>query len=518
MKKLLFLCLLTLSANLYVFSQYNYLDSSFNNDGILTYNIPAKQGYGESRKVAIQQDGKIVSAGSYFYDKFFFISRAATNGNADTTFGQKGFIKIKRDDVPERAQPYVWDLLIQPDNKILVLGDIFDGNYHPVLFRLNNDGSTDKSFGTNGFLKVTDTLPFAPPRFALQKDGKILLLGRNYDPVIIRYNSNGTPDYSFGDNGRIIQKPLPSFEYILFDDIAQDSKGRIICSGSGSKSLSNNSFLAIAYLTNGQIDKSFADNGLLLPDFGLGRNSYQSAEFLKILQGDKILLGGLNRNSNNSYILLAQYKPDGSPDNSFGDGGKSMRTFKDNVFLQLSDMAVSSNGKITFSGTPTFDPAFWQFNADGSIDNSFANNGELIFSESPYVSTVIISIAFQSDNKLVGVGNNSKNNRHFCLTIRLKNTDVIFKNSIANNLTLSKENKGLKVFPNPAHDYINISGLNEAKASTINIIDNSGKIIHAQQTKNVSMFKINISDLKSGIYFIQISGGDKVSSEKIIKQ
>src|SRR5689334_17489621 len=115
MKKLLLISVLTLSANLHVLCQYNYFDSSFNNDGILTYNVPADVDDGESKKVAIQQDGKIVSAGYYSNDKFIFVSRATTDGDADTTFGQRGFVKIKSDSFPKLVRPLVWDLLIQPD-------------------------------------------------------------------------------------------------------------------------------------------------------------------------------------------------------------------------------------------------------------------------------------------------------------------------------------------------------------------------------------------------------------------
>ena len=71
----------------------------------------------------------------------------------------------------------------------------------------------------------------------------------------------------------------------------------------------------------------------------------------------------------------------------------------------------------------------------------------------------------------------------------------------------SKKNN-IKIFPNPAKDYIQISGLGITK---IEILDFSGRKILTSQEK-----KINISLFKSGIYLIRIYDNNKIINKRII--
>lgn len=74
--------------------------------------------------------------------------------------------------------------------------------------------------------------------------------------------------------------------------------------------------------------------------------------------------------------------------------------------------------------------------------------------------------------------------------------------------------KTLKLYPNPISDYINFSGLsNEQK--TINIYTQSGKLVY-----NTITFEsqINISNFKSGLYFINLSNNGNIYQSKFLKR
>ncbi len=70
-------------------------------------------------------------------------------------------------------------------------------------------------------------------------------------------------------------------------------------------------------------------------------------------------------------------------------------------------------------------------------------------------------------------------------------------------------NDNLKVFPNPAGDYVYISlaVLNEASTMEINVYDQSGRKVQSKEFENSkSQFRVETSDLSPGIYFLEIVG------------
>ena len=75
---------------------------------------------------------------------------------------------------------------------------------------------------------------------------------------------------------------------------------------------------------------------------------------------------------------------------------------------------------------------------------------------------------------------------------------------------LAKEN--IKIFPNPAIDYLNISDADN-KIKSVELIDINGKILLSTEEKN-----INVSLLASGIYTIRLALKDKVITTKFSKQ
>jgi len=77
------------------------------------------------------------------------------------------------------------------------------------------------------------------------------------------------------------------------------------------------------------------------------------------------------------------------------------------------------------------------------------------------------------------------------------------------------DNHNVLIYPNPAKDYINISLKSEI--GLLKILDISGKLIIKKQI-NSSETSINISNLKSGIYFIEMSSGKNDLIIKLIVQ
>jgi hypothetical protein len=83
------------------------------------------------------------------------------------------------------------------------------------------------------------------------------------------------------------------------------------------------------------------------------------------------------------------------------------------------------------------------------------------------------------------------------------------------NTNISDVNaSNIAIYPNPANDFISIKSENII-IKKLEIIDISGKIVYSKIAKN-QIF--DISDLKSGIYFVEIHTNSEILMSKIIKE
>ena len=146
------------------------------------------------------------------------------------------------------------DMLILPDDKIILTGDFLSYDGHPagLIVRLNADGSFDDEFNTAGL-----GLFYPPDNLTLQSDGKIIFSGGYLqipaykDDMIVRMNSEGTRDSSFHINlGVQVASDI--------NDMALQSDGKLIIGGEFLKLITGENEKNLMRLnTNGSIDNTF---------------------------------------------------------------------------------------------------------------------------------------------------------------------------------------------------------------------------------------------------------------------
>ena len=135
---------------------------------------------------------------------------AFADGEPDPTFGNSGGVIV--DLSGSGRDNAAGAVLIQPDGKIIVAGSFLQSgvDWDFGVMRLNSDGSIDSSFGTNGrTLKAFDLIPAGEDFLeaaALRSDGSILLGGRAafdlfYNHAMFQVLSDGSPDTSFAPGG-----------------------------------------------------------------------------------------------------------------------------------------------------------------------------------------------------------------------------------------------------------------------------------------------------------------------------
>ena len=275
------------------------LDYSFGVNGKVTTDF---WGFGdEANDMLLQPDGKIVVVGTGGYSNFG-IARYNTDGSLDTSFNNTGLVIIDF----LNANAYAWTTEIQSDGKIVVAGTSSPTPYNYfAITRLTKNGHIDNSFGINGKV-ITDF--GSQNNFAeamkIQEDGKIILAGYSYcfpnysqDFSIVRYNTDGSTDYTFGNNG-FVRTDFGTSDYGYSVAIQNDNK--IIVAGySGYPDSSN--FAIARYNTFGILDSTFGSFGKVTTNFG----GMWDFGFSMILQTDgKIIVAGSSRVERGAAKLL----------------------------------------------------------------------------------------------------------------------------------------------------------------------------------------------------------------------
>ena len=219
----------------------------------------------------------------------------------------------------------------------------------------------------------------------LDASGRILVAGEswngfNFDMVIWRFESDGTPDVSFGTGGIVIDDGAAGG---FLDDygygIALDSNGKILVTGE-SDNLNDFDMVLWRYNPNGTLDTSFNLQGWVVHDGAAGGTFMDDAGVRVAVDAtDRILVTGESRAIFGDFdMIIWAYNPDGSPDLLFGTNGivahDNAAGGGDDDFGM--DIALDPAGRIVVTGRSTnpfldLDMVVWRFNPDGTSDTTF---------------------------------------------------------------------------------------------------------------------------------------------------
>lgn len=184
----------------------------------------------------------------------------------------------------------------------------FNGRFEFVMGRVDSAMNPVAGFGTNGIVQTgVEAVMWVNPRVLVLPDGKILLVGttpragggENSNWTALRFLADGTPDDSFGINGRT---DVSFYTRDRCYDAAIDGDGRILLageSGYGQPALAR-------LLPDGSLDATFSDDGKFTIDLnGAGGTHYFTRVLLR--PGGKILAAGFDYSSNGGDFFLARF-------------------------------------------------------------------------------------------------------------------------------------------------------------------------------------------------------------------
>ena len=379
------------------------LDTTFDTDGIVITDVTGIPEPDDGRAVALQPDGKILVAGTTSLS--FSLVRYESNGSLDASFGNNGSVvtSINGGDT-------AFALAVQPDGKIVVAGTSITTRNEFAVVRYEPDGTLDSSFNGDGMVTTPIGLGSGAiaNAIALQADGKIILagystespLGADTDFALVRYNTDGSLDTSFGGDGKVTTALTPAGSMDVINALVVQPDGKIVAAGTNT----NLDFVVARYNTDGGLDTGFDGDGIVTTDLGGNDLAWAIA-----LQADgKLLVAGQSPTLAGPLgFAVARYEDDGSLDAAFG-GGFVKTALPGLANAEPHSLAVLPDGKIMvggygINGSSDNDFALVRYNVNGGLDANFGTNG---------IATVEIvgefdnayGLAVQPDGKIVQAG------------------------------------------------------------------------------------------------------------------
>lgn len=505
------------------------LDPSFSQDGWTATKIDnSRDDIGQS--VAIQPDKKIVVAGNSFdwlgYSNIGVV-RYKPNGKPDPTFNQAG-IKIINDG-------FCNVVAIQNDGKIVVGGSVAQGS--STLFgvwRLNADGSTDNTFGTNGFKSIAFSGYVICFTMLIQPDGKILIAGNDGNfyaghasMAIARLTTDGSLDNTFSGDGKftlnLTNKSLQCQKLLLQPD------GKIIAAGTLDTiiltAFFQNEFFCTRLNSDGTMDNTFGVNGIQRQRNSNSDNCYAAG----LMPDGKIILGGFSEFTGYNSSSVLCLNQNGTVNASYGTNGWTyIDMYGGSQFI--TGLAIQKNGKAIFAGyvyLPDQKNAVvvGRLKKNGTLDNAFTSGGmDTFFLSSSSKPVACNDVVLQKDNNIVITGYITLSNDAF-LTARILNANPFSKESDSEPIITSSF-VDLSCYPNPVSGNTMILSFNLQYASTasISICDINGRQIIEpvikEFPKGPNTIELRLPDqLASGIYFCRFNVSEKFSTLKFeVKQ
>ncbi len=410
------------------------LDTSFGGTGSVVTNLTYSflpQG------LAVQSDLKTVVVGTEepsptggAFPLSLVVVRYNVDGSLDSTFGSGGEVVLGTNSVSVGNDGFHGaSVAIQPDGKIVVATDTATEksggltSANMLILRFNTNGTLDTSFGQNGEADISLPQGMVMARgVAVLSSGQIIVAGSNPSGhvgpefVVARLTSSGALDTTFGPNGEGYNYTAispGSSVWDTVDAIGVDAAGDILVGGSVGPTSGSIVDQVVRYTPAGLIDTSFANQGVLDLSFG----GLQGVDGIGFQSNGQIIIDHANGNGGPGESRRhAPLNPNGTIDTTFGSNGY----FTDPDGKARVEIAMQPNDEIlleSYLNIGTGGMLVDRLLPSGALDPAFGTGGRAELSNSAWITPE--GIAVGPDGKITGIGTYEPSSQDGSGTFRL---------------------------------------------------------------------------------------------------
>jgi uncharacterized delta-60 repeat protein len=329
---------------------------------------------------AVLPDGSILVGGMNEGQAFVF--KLNSDGTLNNTFGGvNGYFRTNS----IGFQYSIKRMLIQPGGKIVLMGEVFNGsNWDIVALRITSDGFWDSSFDTDGIAQWSEPKDQYLLGASLDGAGKIVFLASYYlidtppyqtDYYIFRLNDDGSEDNTFGTAGFYKDALLDGAGLPYYGDVAVGPDGKIYFTALHLNASDNYDVVITRVTASGTLDNTYSTAGRTMVDFS-GMDEYPNR--MIFMPNGKLVISGFFSSSSDDYQFLIRLSSSGAVDSWFGPMGRfvvdlsSMRDFVNDMVAQPDGRLIVSGAKNDPSGmgVPDMIMARYIIDADFSVSES----------------------------------------------------------------------------------------------------------------------------------------------------
>ena len=359
---------------------------------------------GSAAKIFVQRDGRIVAAGSYIFIivpprgiaiPYNAMVRYNADGSLDPGFGDHGALLNHCGGASE-------PILMQRDNRIVCMNQ-------SGLTRLNPDGSPEAGYVTNGAAAFPWFFNLMyRGMLAQQADGRIVAAGPNPDYpemiAMVRFNTDGSVESPFSE---IVPHDDAVADYFAALALQPDGKRVIAATGIGTVAGQDvYGYLLLRINADGTPDLTFGKQGRAFAPAPAGL--YRNARALILQPGGRMIIAGVEHDTRNGglppLLMLSAFTADGAVDTSFGTAGQVRVPYDSYIPPDTASNAYTvtalglPDGKFLAAYGPLYKANhLMQFTADGAPDTGFGAAGLMV----PFGLQQINAIGLQPDGNLL---------------------------------------------------------------------------------------------------------------------
>ncbi len=296
----------------------------------------------------------------------------------DKTFGETCGISS----IPADAQ--IYEIFKTQEGRYILIGEYYSNAvnaFYIIMASYTEDGKIDSSFGNNGIVTQTFSQRNGV-RSAVFKNNKIYVVGSEapdnagstYRAYLARFNTDGTPDLTFNNTGRVVEltstNPVSSSVYT---HVSVQEDGKVIAFGNEAGNINGGNTVVIArrYLADGSVDVTFHPS-VTYPTLTVSNANYNSPGIVAADGSIKFVF----RNVNNNKISTVKFTANGELDTNFGLNGlnESILDASNEIvrYFMNADESMFTQTQITNANQ---DIRIAKFKANGDLDSTFSEDG-----------------------------------------------------------------------------------------------------------------------------------------------